>query len=412
MMRSMFSGVSGLRNHQIRMDVIGNNIANVNTVGFKSGRVNFAEVFSQTLRGAASPTANTGGTNPQQVGLGMAVSSIDTLHTQGNLQVTGKMTDMAIQGNGFFVVTDGGQRYFTRAGDFDVDAQGNLVNPSNGMKVMGWIADSNGAFGTKDEANLQPITIAVGSSIAASATIAVAFAGNLDASAAIGTTRTTSVEVYDSLGKAYALQVTFTKTNTNTWDYAITDPTGTLTLSGNTGTLVFSPSNGAFVPASSTVNTLSFTPTGSSTVNIVPNFNSVIQQAGTSTAQPTSRNGYQKGDLESFTIDSSGVITGVYSNGLNQPIAQVALGSFPNPGGLLKRGDNIFVESNNAGLRQIGEAQTGGRGAIAPANLEMSNVDLSQEFTQMIITERGFQANTRVITTSDQMLQELVNLVR
>lgn len=518
MMRSLFSGVSGLRNHQVRLDSIGNNISNVNTIGFKSSRVNFQEVFSQTLRGASSPgSSGLGGTNPQQVGLGMSVSSIDTIHNQGNLQVTGKMTDMAIQGNGFFVLSDGSSKFYSRAGTFDIDAQGNLVNPASGMKVMGWVADASGAFGVKDESNLKPVKITIGQPINAQATGNISLSGNLDASTASGTTYTTAVEVYDSLGNANTMQITLVKLaagagtanniGPNTWRWAadvggithtqvtaaggtglatgnlalpansslpsgnyrvviggagpysveLRDSTGATLLSnvaagvsaGNTVTLNDATSGNPLLtvtmpaaPAAgtadvsvsndflrfttagaldstavgptqiTTVTPVSFTPTGSAAVTITPNFTALTQLAAKSSAQVSFRDGYKMGSLESFSIDSAGVITGIYSNDLTQKIGQVALAGFANPGGLLKKGENLYQESNNSGLRQIGESGVGGRGTIAPANLEMSNVDLSSEFTNMIITQRGFQANTRVITASDQMLQELVNLIR
>ena len=141
MMRSLYSGVSGLQNHQTRMDVIGNNISNVNTTGFKRGRVNFQDMLSQQMSGAAKPTESVGGVNPKEVGLGMTVASIDTIHTQGSLQTTGVQTDLAIQGNGFFVLKNGDKTYFTRAGNFGIDNQGTLVNPANGLRVQGWMAE-------------------------------------------------------------------------------------------------------------------------------------------------------------------------------------------------------------------------------------------------------------------------------
>ncbi|MHB8757133.1 MAG: flagellar hook-basal body complex protein, partial [Bacillota bacterium] len=223
MMRSMYAGVSGLRNHQIRMDVIGNNIANVNTVGFKAGRVNFQEIFNQTIRGASSPTGSRGGTNPQQVGLGMGLSSIDTLQTQGNLQTTGKMTDLAIQGNGFFVLNADGNLAYTRDGAFDLDANGNLINPSNGMKVQGWLADAAGAFPAKNPNTIRDIQIPVGQSIAAATTADVAFAKNLDAATAAAGTYVTSIDVFDSLGARRSVTMTFTKAAPpNEWTWTAT----------------------------------------------------------------------------------------------------------------------------------------------------------------------------------------------
>jgi len=409
MMRSMFSGVSGLRNHQVRMDVIGNNIANVNTVGFKAGRVTFQEVFSQVIRGASSPTEDRGGTNPQQVGLGMAVASIDTLFTQGNLQISGKMTDLSIQGNGFFVLQDAGQFVYTRAGAFDIDGDGYLINPSSGSRVMGWTAE-NGVLPLRDASNLGPVRVALGQSVPAQATTGVTYSGNLDAGTEDGGTHVTSIDVFDSLGTKHTLVMTFEKTADNQWSW--TAEVEDIVVAGGTGTLTFDAS-GALTD--STGGPLTFDPgTGGEPLEITPDFGSVTQYVSISgsTCTTTGRNGYAMGALESFTIDATGTITGVFSNGVTLPLAQVAVASFANPAGLINRGSSMYAESNNSGVRQLGQAGTGGRGQIAPGALEMSNVDLSQEFTNMIITQRGFQANSRIITTSDEMLQELVNLKR
>lgn len=408
MMRSMFAGVSGLRNHQIRLDVIGNNIANVNTVGYKSSRANFQEVFYQTIRGASSAQDQRGGTNPQQIGLGMSISSIDTLHTQGNLQTTGKMTDLAVQGNGFFILNQDGQFVYTRAGTFDRDASGYLINPANGLKVMGWMADANGVFPIKDHSNLTTIQIPVGTSIPGKATTKLAYSQNLNADTAVSGTYTTSVTVYDSLGRAHDLTMTFAKTDANSWSWTA-DWAGAAGAEG-TGTLTFNP-DGSY--NTSTSGPIAFTPAGANALSITVDLSDVTQYAATkSTVSARERDGYPMGSLNTFTIDATGTVTGVYSNGLTQKIAQVALANFSNPGGLIKKGDSLYEDSNNSGLRQIGEPGTGSRGVISPGTLEMSNVDLSQEFTEMIVTQRGFQANSRIITTSDEMLQELVNLKR
>ncbi|HEY3315717.1 MAG TPA: flagellar hook protein FlgE [Bacillota bacterium] len=412
MMRSMYAGVSGLRNHQIRMDVIGNNIANVNTVGFKAGRVNFQEIFNQTIRGASSPLGQRGGTNPQQVGLGMGLSSIDTLQIQGNLQTTGKMTDLAIQGNGFFVLNADGNLVYTRDGAFDLDANGYLINPSNGMKVQGWLANSAGVFPAKNPNTIKDLQVPVGQSVAASTTTAVAFAKNLDAgltTTAPNNTYVTSIDVFDSLGARRSVTMTFTHTAANTWSWTATGDAVAAPV--QTGNLTFNATGALTAGGAATMQvTGSAGATSPFTVNL--NFNGLTQYAAGSSVAASGRDGYPMGSLMTFTIDSTGTVTGVYSNGVTQKIAQVAVATFANPGGLLKMGENLFQESNNSGLRDIGETGTGGRGTIAPGTLEMANVDLSLEFTNMISTQRGFQANSRIITTSDEMLQELVNLKR
>lgn len=415
MMRSMFAGVSGLRNHQTRMDVIGNNVANVNTIGFKAGRVNFQELFAQTLRGASRPLGTRGGTNPQQVGLGMALAAIDTIHTQGNAQTTGKMTDMAIQGNGFFVVSDGSQRLYTRAGAFDVDADGNLVD-SSGRKVLGWLATA-GVLPPSNPTTLQPLVMKVGSPILAQPTTTFTYKGNLDANTPAGPPAyNTSVTIFDSLGRQHTLTIAFTKAAApavNTWNYTVTSMSADLTVTGGNGQLVFN-ANGTLNAGASTIPNITFTvPSGSATAGpVTPNFSAITQLAGQTTATLDTRDGYEMGFLNAFTIDQTGIITGTYSNNVPLVIGRIALANFNNPGGLMRMGEGTFAESNNSGIPDIGEAGTGGRGTIAPSNLEMSNVDLANEFTNMIVTQRGFQANTRVITASDQMLQDLVNLIR
>jgi len=428
MMRSMFAGVSGLRNHQTRMDVIGNNIANVNTVGFKKSRVTFQDMLNQTIRGASSPQGGRGGTNPQQVGLGMTLASIDTIQTQGNLQSTGKMTDLAVQGDGFFILSDGNDQVYTRAGAFDLDRNGNLIN-ANGFKVQGWLPDpATGAIDTNT--SLTGLSVVMGSSMEPKATTDVTFANNLDASAAPrvlapptpGFTHPISVTTYDSLGVAHTVSLEIEKTEVaNTWEVklvGVTGSTGAPTLTPAAPVLIEFTAAGAYRPPGGGSTTsanpqVSFTPSsGASPMTINLDFSRFTQYASDTTARATDQNGNEPGVLRAYTIDTTGTITGVYSNGLNKVLGQLALANFSNPGGLVKEGENLFRKSNNSGEPDIGAAGRGGRGTIAPGSLEMSNVDLSQEFTDMIVTQRGFQANSRIITASDEMLQELVNLKR
>lgn len=653
MMRSMYSGVTGLKNHQIRMDAIGNNIANVNTVGYKSSRVTFQDTLNQTLRGASASTGTRGGTNAIQVGLGMNLSSIDILHTQGNIQNTGNTTDCAIQGDGFFVLSDGGRQYYTRAGNFNLEENGLLVNASNGMIVQGWLANNMGNINTN--APLESIQIPVGQTVAPIATTEITYGGNLDknldglleytalsvgsatgenctleirltpvgfneydftvstattgvtivpstgrvtlnddgsvqsntlgnftvnfplgssttvdcpamgqtngglfrafkptaesaafpgfnpatpwggaplsitsgnitiqddlgnnctvtltleeladtwpnpgtytwtinddggatsnitsggtgtftwdgnqitscttttpptiiqSSAAPGLqisvngltlnsatpairvtgkegdytgtftqseTMVTITRVYDSLGSGHNLTTTLTKTDVNEWDWVCVNEGGNNIGSGH---LIYS-STGELI--SSTGSNITFTPTGARPIVIIPDFSDVTQYSG-SLLDPSSedydptvpmteisspfQDGYPMGELQSINIDNTGTIVGVFSNGMNQSLGQLAMANFTNPGGLSRSGDTLFSETSNSGVAQIGIAGRSGRGKITPGAIEMANVDLSQEFTDMIVNERGFQSNSRVITTSDEMLQELVNLKR
>jgi flagellar hook protein FlgE len=447
MQRSLFSAVSGLRNEQTRMDVIGNNIANVNTTAFKSQRATFEESFSQILRGASLPTEGKGGLNPMAVGMGMQLGSIDTIFTQGKLENTDLPTDMAVQGESFFVVSNGSQTEYTRAGNFQRDADGRLVSPTNGFVVQGRMA-TNGVLGDA----LTDIVIPTGETTPARATTKVTLSGNFDASAptivaadpanpttaeladpdnAAAVTKTT-ITVYDSLGLQHDLTLDAWKTSPTQWNFQV-DPSSlnydsTQPYSFGPGSMS-SPAgaatpwqftfnaDGTIDPASSNMPTISFTPQGSgSPVSIALDPGSGSTGL-TSYVAPTSavlrdQDGYASGVLESITVDQNGIIIGAFSNDTTQTLAQVALADFNNPEGLSKVGDNMYTVSGNSGSALIGYSGRETSSTIASNSLEMSNVDLAQEFTNMIITQRGFQANGKMITTSDDMLQDLVNMKR
>ncbi|GHU09162.1 flagellar hook protein FlgE [Spirochaetia bacterium] len=465
MMRSLYSGVSGIQNHQTRMDVIGNNLSNINTTGFKKGRVNFQDLLYQQLQGAARPTDELGGINPKEVGLGMAIASIDTIHTQGSLQTTGVGTDLAIQGTGFFVLTEGEKLYYSRAGAFGLDQDGLLVNPGTGMKVQGWMAQElNGTQVVDVARDVEDITIPVGSKDPARATTIVNFACNLDkrmpevpedptALQVSQGTWATSIKVYDTFGDEHILQVEFTRVagTNNSWSATVNvDPEnaeGTNTAVGlgaeapaaggqatftvnfsNNGTLLSATDvdgnesaegqilmNLAFDVQSSTPGEDGGLVRQEIALNLgtVGGFvNSLTQYAEASSSKAVTQDGYVMGYLENFKIDQTGMITGVYSNGSSRTIGQIALASFTNPGGLEKSGSNNYVVSNNSGTANIGPSGIAGKGKIISGTLEMSNVDMAEQFTDMIVTQRGFQANTRTIQTADQLLQELLTLKR
>lgn len=644
MMRSLFSGVSGLKNHQTRMDVIGNNIANVNTPGFKAGRVTFQDILSQTVTGAASAQGNRGGTNPKQIGLGMGVASIDTLFTDGSVQSTGKNTDLCISGNGFFILGDGNKQYYTRDGAFEFDSAGNYVVPGSGLKVQGWMADANGVINSN--AGVTDIVVPVGQTMAATATTKGTYSQNLSANATGGTTTTAgltqakvisnlgltsgtadysavtglisagtitltdgttvtcdggspaqyttkvtktekttnpglglpqvisslgiatgspdetkvnalatstpsvtlsisgvsvdyaaatgkytitktgftssaavvtnlgltggdattansllpttngsvtltdgtvvacdgagnytitqanlsqtqvnsklnltsgsadynkvdgldtvtlsdgttkvsyngtdyttttsklaaatavaSFVAYDSEGVKHTITGTFTKSTTaNQWTFSAGTATDTgCTITGGTGTITFD-SEGKY--SGSTVTALSFTPSsvglGGATSTVSLDFSKLTQFDGDTTIAVT-KDGNTAGSLDSVSLDSSGVIVGSFSNGLKKDLAKVAMATFNNPAGLTKSGTSLYSQSNNSGDAQIKSAGTGGAGTLTPSSLEMSNVDLSEEFSNMIVTQRGFQSNSKIITVSDEMIETLVNLKR
>jgi flagellar hook protein FlgE len=418
-LRSLFSGVSGLRNHQVMMDVIGNNISNINTVGFKGSRATFSEMFSQTLRGGTQPLGTNGGSNPMQVGLGMSVGTIGTLFSQGNIETTGQATDLAIQGNGFFVVQKDGKNYYTRDGGFQFDAGGRLVNPANGAILQGKLADATGAIpvGTR----LEDLKISLDTRAPAKATTVVKFAGNLNAAAATGDQASASVTVFDSLGNKHTLTLDFTKTaNPNEWTWAATVPAPATVSGGDTGTVTFN-ADGSL--ASFTYNGgatgLSFNPAnGASPVAITLDagtagvFAGLTQSEGTSSISPREQDGYGTGALSNVSIDENGLILGSFSNGTVQTLGQVMIAEFNNPGGLMRTGDNFFDLSGNSGIPMISSPGESSSTKLLAGGLEQSNVDLADEFTKMIMAQRGFQANARVITTSDEFLNDVVNLKR
>ncbi len=544
MLRSLYSGVSGLINHQMKMDIIGNNIANINTVGYKGGRINFSEALNQTLSNS-TPGRGTGYINPMQVGLGMKTASIENIFTQGNLENTGIITDMALEGEGFFVLNSTSGDYYTRAGQFYFNSDGKLVN-QRGLAVQGWMYNDNtntvgfGAGNMSDividpnlisqavesenvwlsgnlnagletvaevwnmgsaltEAganatgatllnNLEQVstpyvagdTIVIsgtdsdGTSVSATYTyvagdtvqdladaISGAYSGATatiadgkivltddvagDSSTSIslsngtgntgsitlpnyvntvpgatGTSRT-SVVVYDSLGGSHNVIIDFTKTTTDgqwTWE-ASTSGDETIS-SGSTGTITF---NEAGIMTSflydGGVDKLTLDPgNGSESMGITlhaetgTDYSGISQFDSLSSLTVREQDGRSTGSLVGITIGYDGAISGSFSNGAIDSIAKVALAKFKNTGGLSDLGDGIYQESLASGNVEIKNLEVGDPTAIISGSLEMSNVDLSKEFTEMITTQRGFQASAKVITTADQILDELIRLKR
>jgi len=535
MMRSLSAAVAGLNTQQTAMDVIGANISNINTVGYKGSRTSFQDVMSQTMQSATGSSGNRGGTNAVQIGMGVALAAVDTMTKAGSYQSTGRSTDLAIQKEGYFVVTDGKQQAYTRAGNFDFDAVGNFVIPGTGLFVRGWNA-VNGVLDSSGQ--VSNIVVPAGISIPANPTTEMTFINNLSASSTPGTTAMTSKDVYDTLGKTYTLnntftniggnkwissvamsdsspvtnglteitfdnkggfsavkqatvaaattgltvdaanlqldnttgsvhsayytvsdgaalhvlKATFTQMSDNKWTYAITDTsskstsalkTGEITYDGTsyadnnaanieviTGkfiTLEFdaagkAPSGTSFNAATTpnappyttaaTVNPVTFTPTDAATVEVAMNYYDLTQYGTDTTVQASEQNGYAAGTLDSVSIDSNGKIIGTFTNGQTQDLAQIAMATFTNPGGLTRMGGSLFAESENSGFASIGTSGSGSRGEIQSGTLEMSNIDLADQFSKMIVAQRGFQSNSKIITVSDEMLEILANLKR
>ncbi len=550
LLNSLFSGVSGLRNHQVMLDVIGNNIANVNSIGYKGSRVTFSDTFNQFVRFGTNPTEANGGTNSFQIGLGMKVNSIDRNWNQGTFERTGVVTDLALQGDGLFVLEQNGERFYSRAGTFVFDSDYKLVNPQNGAIVQGKVATDQGEIPPGN--NLVDIRIgqelrnlpAVSTTLAEwggnldstsskTASDIYAASGNListtavngtiteenlvydafgtaynlaityektaadtwnvnwelqdpddattvyadnsaapdvivfDASGDLSTlngaaydattntinvtytdvdfdinvealTQTSSsttasssvdgnreptvvngtVSVFDSLGNPHTLTVSFTKTSSNNWNWRATVPEASGTLTENEGSIQFN-SNGSIFSITPATPNLTFNPQGGAAAqNIqldfgeVDGFDGLTQTSSNSVVSALSQDGSSAATLSDVSIDQNGYLVGIFSNGFSRNLGQVMLATFPNRNGLASAGDNMFSVSANSGDPLIGEPGEVTNTTMQSGALEQSNVDLSEEFTRMIVSQRGFQANARVITVSDQILQETTNLIR
>jgi flagellar hook protein FlgE len=549
---SLFTAFSGLRNHQEMLNIVGNNIANVNTLGFKKSRILFSDALNQFVRSGTKPTDLSGGTNPFQVGLGVNVNSIDRNWNQGSLQNTGIVTDLALQGPGLFIMKQSGTNLFTRSGSFQFDAEGKLVSSQNGAIVQGKIA-VNGVIPSGN--NLEDIIIDTNLKLPAIATTEVNWGGNLESDSSLTrtenviqkgnidsdlpgpfTVNTTiyndfgasydlaltytktanpneytlswevfdestppvsvgsgsispilfeddgngnyvmsaasqalfdginnrvnigaenidfvfdskettqnasattisisadedrdpnivsgSINVFDSLGSSHLITVKFTKVNDNQWSWVASVP-GTNTASGQeeslTGTIVFN-SDGSLSPGNISPSDphLVFDPKGGAeTLSVKLDFGNafdgVTQTSTDSKILGLSQDGGTSASLNNIQIDQFGNIQGIFSNGTTRTLAQLMVANFANVGGLSSEGDNMFSAQPNSGDVVISTLGNDSSSRVQSGVLEQSNVDLSEEFTQMIIAQRGFQANSRVITTADAILQETIALVR
>ena len=541
---SLFTGVSGLRNHQIMLDVIGNNIANVNTIGYKSSRVTFSDTFNYFLRYGADGSEVNGGSNAFQVGLGMKINSVDRNWNQGTFENTGILTDLALQGKGLFVLKSNGETFYSRAGAFTFDAEGRLVNTQNGAIVQGKM----GSDGVIPPGNrLEDIKLDLGLKLPAVATTEIKWGGNLNSSSSLTRTeevlhtgninnglnigdtvsRTTSiydhngnkyslvttyektaadtfelsfnvldadgnavnttppntttyeavfdvsgdlltingaapapinilentlglnfninlngisqtagtttlssiadsnrdpnivrgtVTVFDSLGVAHALTLQFTKTSANEWNWNASIPSTSGTLTNYEGTISFN-ADGSISGYTPNPLQLGFNPSNGSNSQSInfdfgTAFSGMTQTASSSVLSALSQNGSASAVLSNLSIDQYGYIVGVFSNGQSRNLAQIMVATFNNLNGLVSTGSNMYQVSANSGEAFIGTPGELTQTTIQSRSLEQSNVDLTEEFTRMIVSQRGFQANARVITVSDTLLQETTNLAR
>lgn len=421
MLTSLFTAISGMKANGTSLSVIGDNIANMNTIGYKTSRVSFGDVMSQTL---------TSGTSSSQIGRGVLMSDISPLFTQGSFESTGNALDLAIDGDGFFIVKDTSGIYYTRAGQFTLDKDGFVINP-DGLRVQGYQYTTGGQLtgilGDIDVSKFNNST---------APTANINFSANIDSRSIeiptgfnINDPSNTSnfssvITVYDSLGNARHITLYFTKTAGNQWQWnAVVGANDS--ASGNTeiqasGTMTFD-STGALINLTSSTGTVSGTSSsevfnfgGGATPNqpIAINFQNFSQFASESSTIFQSQDGFPAGTLKGLSISQDGVISGIFTNGQIKPIAQLALAKFMAPTQLTKFGRNLYAESFDSGVAIIGTPNNSGLGRVLSNTLELSNVDLAEEFVRMISAQRGFQANSRIITTTDELMQELVNLKR
>lgn len=414
---SMYASISGLNAEQALLSAVSENIANVNTVGYKASSVSFSQALQQTLAGASAPTATLGGINPQQVAAGGAVNvgAIAVNMGQGTLQTTGVNTNLAIQGNGMFIMNSSQGTTYTRAGNFTLDANGNLVNPS-GEFVQGWNATSPGTMPNLTPTTLTNLKISQGQSIAPTGTANITLTGNLNSqtpAATAGNSQAVAVPVtlYNALGAAQNAVFSFTPTGGTppAWSWTATVGSGSTKTTVGTGTATFGP-NGQLSTGSST-GTVTLAGPGGTTQTITVNLAALTEYAATSQVQGTA-DGSPAGVLENFSIGSSGAIVGTFSNGLTAQIGQIAMAGFTNPAGLLNVGNGQWQQSGNSGTPQVGTPATGSLGSLQAGVLEGSNVNLANEFVNMIIAQQGYQANAKVITIAQQLRTSLVNMVQ
>ncbi len=406
------------------MNVIGNNLANVNTTAFKGSRITFQEMIAQTIRGATRPqNGGLGGTNPIQYGLGVVVGSTDVNLTQGSLQSTNRQTDLAVQGNGYLLVSNGDRIAYTRDGGLDLDANGSLIQVSTGEKLVGWTADAYGNLNTTSPIGpANGITIPIGSLQAVQVSSAANFAGNLNAGAANTDTYQITFRVFDSLGGAHDIDLTFSNHQVPpggtpppgaiaSWDWAAEENGVPIGDSSTSGELLYFDASGNLINTGA-AQTITVPANGAPAFDVNLNFDAISQLYTDTQVQMKDQNGFPPGSLASFSIGADGIVTGLFTNGLTRTLAQIAMAIFPNPAGLERIGNNLLRATDNSGLPVVGPPRAGGRGSLNAGFLEQSNVDLGNEFTDLIVTQRGFQANTRVVTTVDEMLQDLLNMKR
>jgi flagellar hook protein FlgE len=415
-LNALFVGSSGLSANSTALDVVGNNLANLNTTGYKTQRTLFKDVVYQTLNSGSGSTQQVGGTNPVQLGFGVNVGAIDSILGQGNLTPTGRNLDAGVQGTGFFVLSDGQQQLFSRAGAFSVDSNGFLIDPSSGARVQrsGVVGEPTPTLPGFQVPGNNDIRVPFGAGLPGLPTSSVNYQGNLSSALAVGQSTTTSIQVFDSQSTPRALTVTFTKTAANTFDISTLVSGGTATPQSTTITF----DNGGLLVSPATIDVDLTGIPGAANQTITLNLGTpgqttgLTQFGGTSNATAVTQDGTGFGTLTDVSFDATGTLQGRFSNGRTVAIAQLAIAGFNNQSGLLRMGSNYFTASASSGEALIGTGGQGGLGTVLGGALEGANVDIAFEFSRLIIAQRGFQVNARTISVANDTLQELANIVR
>jgi flagellar hook protein FlgE len=425
-MASFFIPLTGLESDSTALNTIANDLSNMNTTAFKAQTTNFADLFYQQI-------GSTGSGDPIQVGAGVQVASNETAFTQGSINSTGNSTDVALNGSGFFVVNNGGGGdEYTRAGDFSLTSTGSLVT-SNGLSVMGYPA-VNGVVNTN--APLTAINIPIGQVQQPQATTTLNMTANLDAASDTGTAFPAQVTVYDSLGVSHVATVTYTQTSANTWSYSVALPASEFTSGTSTpvtGSMAFDSSGNlsSITPTGGTQTTvgsaagdissipLSFTGLADGAADLNMKWNllgtsgtpSISQVDTASAVSATTQDGYASGQYQSFTIGSDGTVTATYSNGQQQAVGQVALANVANVQGLQLLGDGDYATTLASGTAAVATSGASGLGTMQDGALEESNVNISAEFSDLIVAQRAFEASSKAVTTFDTVTQETINMI-
>lgn len=426
--RSVLAAVSGIDSNQTWIDSIGNNIANADTVGYKDSEVQFQDLLAEQLSGASGATATTGGVNPVAIGSGVQVAANEVNLQEGSLESTGNPSDVAIKGNGYLIVDNGGQQAYTRNGSLTVDNNGDLTTQEGGL-VMGWQANAAGTV--NNNAPVTTIKIPTGETIPATPTTDITLSGNLQA----GSTTPQSIQVntYDSLGHVVPITLTFTPSGTtDQWSVSATvpnpaggaaenlfptgasAPNATFSATGTIASIsgVTANADGSFTMPVGTMPTGYSFPAGAAMDFTFPSPSAAdaVTQFASAQSLTFNANGYPSGTMSSYSIGQDGTITGSFSNGATLALGQIALANFTNSSGLADQGGGLYSVSPNSGQALVGTPGTGGRGALLGGELEQSNVDLGSELTELITAQEAYTANTKTLTTSSNVMQALENV--